>query len=103
MDPAHTLPPAEHLLPAPHRAGLFWTWLAVMDVSGVAALAFGVVLGQWAQTIVLGIGLVFITVTALANHRHNRDHHFLLAIASIITILVALLRAVAIFAPHYNP
>lgn len=98
MDPQHTLGPAEHLLPPPRRDGLFWAWLAIMDIAGVAALAFGVVLNQWPQTIILGLGLVFITVTALANHKHNHHHHVLLIIASIMTVLVAILRGIAIFA-----
>lgn len=93
-------PPPNRLLPAPHHATLFWLWLTILDIAGVLAIAFGVVLGQYIQTTLLGVGILLITVTALVNHRHNHDHRWLLATAAVLTVAVAFLRGLVIYAPN---
>jgi drug/metabolite transporter superfamily protein YnfA len=89
-------PPEEKLLPRPPRPVLFFLVLALMDITGGYSAIVTAIMGRPLTATLLGTGLVAITIVAIINHRHNHAHRWLLAVATAITLLLAVLWTVAL-------
>jgi len=98
IDLLSPLPP-EPLLPSPnHHRLAFRTLLGALDAFGLAAIVFSLILGEYWIATFLIVGLLAITVVAVINHKHNHDHIWLLAGATIVTVLLTAYLAVAVIA-----